>query len=141
VLVRGRWLSKDELAHGMEALAGDYARENAFMSRFTPAGLDEALAHLHSVRAQDPKAFLFRPEGLESLALLFGLIRNHSAARIGAELAVEEFPARWTAWTRLAEACLALEDEPGARAALEHALALHPGDARIQRELEGLAGD
>lgn len=139
VLVRGHWLPKDELERRKKALAADYAREQAFMSRFTPAGLDDALAHKRAVRAEDPQAFLFRPEGIESLALLFGLVRNHSAARQAAELAVAEFPQRWTAWTCLATTCLALEDEAGATAALERARALHPDDARIAQTVEALA--
>jgi len=141
VLVRGRWLPKEELAQRMKVLASDYAREQAFMSLFTPAGFDEALAYRREIRSKDPEAFLFRPEGIESLALLFGLVGNHSAARSAAELAVEEFPKRWTAWTRLAEACLALEDESAATTALEHARELHPADPRLARALEALAGE
>jgi len=141
VLVQGHWLPKDELDQRMKSLAGDYAREQAFMSRFTPAGLDEALVHMRTVRAEDPEAFLFRPEGIESLALLFGVIRNHSAARTAAELAVAEYSQRWTAWTRLAETCLALEDDSAAVEALEHARELHPDDPRLARALEALSSE
>ncbi len=141
VLVRGRWLSKDALESGMKELASDYAREESFMSRFTRDGFDASLAYMHELRAKDPEAFVFRSEGIESLALLFSLMGNHSAARETAELAVEEFPTRWTAWTRLAEACLALEDEAAARTALERALTLHPGDPRLQHALQAAAGD
>lgn len=130
VCVAGRWLAKDELERRMKALADDYARESAFMSRFDPRGLDAALAYRTEARAKDPKAYLFRPEGIEGMALLFGLVGNHPAARTAAELAVEEFPERWTAWTRLAEACAALEDEPAAVEALAHARELRPGARR-----------
>lgn len=139
VLTGGRWLAKDELAQRMKALADDYRREEAFMGRFGPADFDQALAWLREVRAEDPEAILFRPQGVESLALLYGLIGNHGLARRAAELSVEEFPGRWTGWTRLAEACLALGDEPAALAAFERAFALHPGDPRLSRAIEALA--
>jgi len=125
VCVGGRWLAKEELDRRMKALADDYARESAFMSRFDPSGLDAALAYRKEVRAKDPKAFLFRPEGIESLVLLFGLIGNRAAARTAAELAVEEFPGRWTAWMRLAETCVAVGDEPAAAEATQRARELH----------------
>ena len=141
VCAGGRWLAKDELDRRMKALADDYARESAFMSRFDSSGMESALAYRKEVRAKDPQALLFRPEGLESLALLFGLVGNHAAARTAAELAVEEFAGRWTAWVRLAEACAALEDEPAAVAALVHARELHPDDPRLARALEELAGE
>jgi Flp pilus assembly protein TadD len=55
---------------------------------------------------------------------------------VGAQLAAEEFPARWTARSRLGEACLALDDRSAARAAYAKALELHPGDARLTRAME-----
>ena len=139
VVVRGQWLPKEELARRMEALAADYAREEPFMGRMGFAGFEASLAYLREVRAQDPRAVVFRPEGLESLALMYRATGNQAAARQAAELAVTEFPQRWTAWTRLAEACLALGDQARARAALERARALHPDDPRIAHALEALA--
>ena len=139
VLVRGRWLPKDELESGLKDRAAEYAREEAFMSRITRTGFAGALAYMREVRARDAHAFVFRPEGVEALALLFAVIGNHAEERKAAELAVAEFPERWTAWTRLAEACSGLGDGAAARAALERARALHPDDARLARALEALA--
>lgn len=139
VLTGGRWLAKDELAQRMQARADEYRREEAFMARIGPADFEPALAWLREVRATDPRVAPLRPEGLEGLALLYGLIGRHAVARQAAEFAIAEFPGRWTAWTRLAEACLALGDEPAAAAAYARALELHPADARISRALEALA--
>jgi cytosine/adenosine deaminase-related metal-dependent hydrolase len=138
VVLRGRWLPKEELQSGMKTRAAEYERERGFMSRMSPGSLDACLAYRLSEREKDPRAVLYRSEGIESLSLGLASIGNLSAARQAAELAVEDYPARWTAWVRLAEACAALEDAAAARVALEKALALRPGDARIQDQLEAL---
>jgi hypothetical protein len=124
----------------MKARAGDYAREEPFMSLTTRDSLDAALAHMHEVRAKDPRAFVFRPEGIESLAILFGFVGNDAAARQAAELAVEEFPAPGRpgrAWPRRVSRSR-IELVP-ARPSSE--LALQPGDARLSRALEGLSAE
>lgn len=131
VVARGRWLPKEELARGLEERAELYAREQAFMARVDPRDLSAAQAQREAARAADPRAFLYRAEGLESLALACGSIDNWSGSRVLAEWAVADFPQRWTAWVRLAEACEALDDLPVARTALARACELRPGDARL----------
>ncbi|HEX6882368.1 MAG TPA: amidohydrolase family protein [Planctomycetota bacterium] len=138
VVVRGRWLPKEELERGLEERRELYAREQAFMGRVHPTDLGAALAFRAEARAQDPEAFLYRPEGLESLTLACATIGNGAGARALAECAVAEFPGRWTAWVRLAEACTAVEDLPAARAALARACELRPGDERLARQLAAL---
>ena len=108
------------------------------MFKVAPQNLAAALAHRRDMQAANPQAFLYRPEGLESLALVLGSIGNPRGSRTLAELAVEDFPQRWTAWVRLAEACLALEDVPAAKKALDRARQLRPLDQRIARRLEAL---
>ena len=71
VLVRGRWLPKEELARGLGERARDYAREEGFMGRVEMRGIDAALAYRKELREKDPKAFVFRAEGIESLVLLY----------------------------------------------------------------------
>lgn len=141
VLVRGRWLPKEELARGLGERARDYAREEGFMGRVEMRGIDAALAYRKELREKDPKAFVFRAEGIESLVLLYLGLGNARMARQVGELATEEFPTRWTAWARLGEACVALRDEEAAGVAFERALDLQPGNARLARALEGLSGD
>ena len=141
VLLRGRWFPKEELAQGLAERARDYAREEPFMGRIDAAGIEAALAYRRELRAQDPHAFVFRPEGIEALVFVYLSLGDPRVARQAGEVAVEEFPARWTAWSRLGEAWAALGDKPAARAALERALELHPGDARLARALADVKSD
>jgi len=141
VLVRGRWLAKDELERGMRELAQAYVREDAVVSRIQLDSVEPALARLAELRQADPEAAIFRPEGLESLVIVYRSIGRPEAALRTAELAVEEFEGHWTLWARLAEQLSATGETAGARAAYERALDLLPGDARLQRALAELGSD
>ncbi len=142
VVVRGRWLSGAELARETAALLDAYAREQPFLAEVGLDGLQRALDSLAQARELDPAARPFRAAGLESLAVILASGGLLPAAQQAAELATREFPERWTAWSRLADVRLSLDDRAGARAALERALQLHPGDERLQRRLDAeVAGD
>jgi hypothetical protein len=141
VLVRGRWLPKEELARRTAQLAADYAREREPMSRFSLADPAPALDELGALVSEPPEAFPFRAQGLESLVLLLDLAGREAAAKEVAELAAARFPERWTAWTALARLALDLGDAQRAAAALERALMLRPGDARIQKARAALSDE
>jgi amidohydrolase family protein/tetratricopeptide repeat protein len=141
VLAGGRWHPREELAATLAERARAYALEAPFMDRIQLDGFDEALRHRREAEERAPGSVVVRAEGLESLSLVYGFIGQGAKAREAAELATREHPQRWTAWTRLGEACRSLGDEPAARAAYARALELHPGDARIAHALEELGDD
>jgi hypothetical protein len=137
VLRAGRWFAQEDLARELERRAREYAAEARFVARIAPDGVDAALAFAAATRAQDATAFVYRPEGLESLVQVYLRLGKPGVARAVAELAARERPERRTAWTSLGAACAAAGDAAAARAAYERALALRD-DELVQRALAAL---
>jgi hypothetical protein len=138
VLCAGRWHAQAELARELERRAREYATEARFVALIAPDSIDAALAFAAEARAQDAAAFVYRPEGLESLVQVYLLLGKPAVARSVAELAAREHPERRTAWTSVGTTCVAAGDAAAARTAYERALALRHGDELVERALAAL---
>jgi imidazolonepropionase-like amidohydrolase len=138
VLLRGRWLPREELAAGLAGLEALYRDEAEFLALLAAEGVAAAAESFREARAGDPAARRFRERALNAAGyelLAAGLTSDAIAAF---RLNVAAYPASADAHDSLGEGYAAGGDELRAIECYERSLAMNPWNANAVQRLAEL---
>ena len=130
VVVRGNWLSREDLDGALEEQIAGYRAERAAMSSVDPSDPEAMLETLAAAEAQPPEAFFL------SVTSMYLLMNAPALASEVLDYALERTPESAMLHNRKAEVVAALGDREAAQEHYRRALELEPTNAIARRGVE-----
>lgn len=132
VMLRGRWLPKEELGALREALAALYRDEARFVSELRAEGPSKASERFLDARERNPATRWFRESALNALGYEWLAAERVEDAVVAFELCVEAYPLSASAHDSLGEGYARAGRVADAIASYERSLALDPSNTNAK---------